>query len=118
MSEIREKAITMVVNIRMYRNKFPWITTFVLHKKADSRDKVPTFMFGLAYDNFFIQCYLPGVDKPEKYNFHLIPTPLDIDEDFIPLGLKDLGSLEKVKKEEVSIGFQFEKMVEESLAGK
>ena len=98
------------------QNPFDFVSCMVFKRKPDHRDNVPSYIFGLAYFNFFFQTYIPLCDEDKTLDGDVsipyIPTPLDYD------GLKyqkfhhDLSSTMKVCKEDVSQPFKYESMEE------
>lgn len=108
------KGFTLVV--RMYREKFPFISCMVFKRKDQDRS-VPAYLFGIAYSNFFLQIAIPLCkDDKDKQGKELtmpyIPTPLDGKVECICCSRVDLSSTDKHKDESCSITFGYESLEE------
>lgn len=96
------------------RNPFGFDSCMIFRRKANHKDNVPAYIFGLAYYNFFFQTYIPLCDEDKALDGNVsipyIPTPLD------DYGVKftrfhhDLSLAEKVSKEDVVQRFTFGNM--------
>lgn len=97
------------------KNPFDFDSCMIFKRKDTSTNAVPTYLFGLAYYNFFFQTYIPFCDTDKQFmgknlTMPYLPTPLD---DF---GLKpailthNLSADEKISKEEVMITLRAERI--------
>ena len=70
------------VCLRFYRNPLLFTSVMIFKKKDSIYTPLPHYVFCLAYRNIVIQMPIPMVDldiqfKGKKFEFPLIPTPLD-----------------------------------------
>jgi len=100
------------LSIRLYEGVHDFNGECMIYKrKEDHIDNVPCYLFGLKYNNLFIQIYIPlcKEDKSIKPPIHvpLIPCQMDADNYRYLSFLKDMSSNTKVSKEQVSITFDY-----------
>ena len=110
----REFAYNLMLIERRYdglMNPFGFNSCMLFKRKDDHRDNVPAYIFGLAYNNFFFETYIPLCDKDKdldgKVEIPFIPTPLDYEGCKYSKMFHDLSSAEKVSKEDVVQEFKF-----------
>lgn len=99
---------------RVYNTtQFPFISCMIYKRKTNHRDKVPAYLFGLAYSHFFLQialpfcaadeeCYSPG----EQLIIPYIPTILD--DKRVTCQDVNLSSAERTSNEDISITIGYE----------
>lgn len=107
------------VCLRFYRNPLLFTSVMIFKKKDSIYTPLPHYVFCLAYRNIVIQMPIPMVDldiqfKGKKFEFPLIPTPLDEYSRPLVSTQIDLSGKEKVKGEVVSIGLKYESAVQTS----
>jgi len=100
-----------------FLNPFEFDSCMIFKRKATSMSPVPTYLFGLAYYNFFIQTFIPFCDSDKQFQgqeltMPYIPTPLDKSGVMPIIKKHNLSSGEKVSKEEVSITLTAEEVEE------
>lgn len=111
------KGYILPVCLRFYRSPLPFTSVMILKKKDNIDTPLPNYVFCLAYRNIVIQMPMPMVDldiqfKGKRFEFPLVPTPLDeYSRPFISTQI-DLSGKEKVKGEVVSIGLKYESAVQ------
>ncbi len=98
------------------KNPFGFDSCMIFRRKANHKDNVPAYVFGLAYFNFFFQTYIPLCDEDKSLEGEVtipyIPTPLDREGINFTRIHHDLSSEEKVSKENVVQRFSYEYMEE------
>lgn len=83
----------------------------IYRRKNNHRDNVPSYLFGLNYNNLFIQIYIPlckgdnSIKGPIQ--IPLIPCKMDADGDCYLHFMQDLSSDKKISKEKVSLMFDY-----------
>lgn len=107
------------VCLRFYRNPLLFTSVMIFKKKDSIYTPLPHYVFCLAYRNIVIQMPIPMVDldiqfKGKKFEFPLIPTPLDEYSRPLVSTQIDLSGKEKVKGEVVSIGLKYKSAVQTS----
>jgi hypothetical protein len=111
------KGYILPVCLRFYRSPLPFTSVMILKKKDNIDTPLPNYVFCLAYRNIVIQMPMPMVDldiqfKGKRFEFPLVPTPLDeYSRPFISTQI-DLSGKEKVKGEVVSIDLKYESAVQ------
>ena len=104
--EIRD----MRLSIRMYNCLEQFNGSCVIYKRNDGcKENMPCYLFGLKYNNFFIQTYIPLCYQDTifsgKISMPLIPCTFDEEGiDYIRY-LPDLSSHDKISKENISLKF-------------
>jgi len=104
-----------IANFRMYggMNRLPFITAILFKRKDNHTDKVPAYVFMLAYDYFVFTVPIPFCELDRCYigdNLSLATLPTPIDDKAKPIDFRwlNLSSSEKVSNEECSISLSFE----------
>lgn len=107
----------MLVERRYMRffNPFVFDSCMIFKRKDSCTNAVPSYIFGLAYYNFFFQTYIPFCDTDKQFRgaqltMPYIPTPLDAEGIRPETKTYNLSSSEKVSKEEVSITLKAEQL--------
>lgn len=122
-NDVEIAAKNLILTERYYMsemNPFVFISCMLFKRKDLCTKAVPTYIFGLAYYNFFFQTYIPFCDTDKQLRgiemtMPYIPTPLD-DNGLTPLiHNHDLSSPEKICNEEVKIILKGESMIEVEL---
>lgn len=100
------------MSIRMYKGLQDFNGVCMIYKRKNNhRDNVPHYLFGLSYNNLFIQIYIPlckgDSSIKEPLQIPLIPCQMDADGiSFLHL-MQDLSSDIKVSKEKISLMFDY-----------
>lgn len=98
------------------KNPFGFDSCMIFRRKADHKDNVPAYVFGLAYYNFFFQTFIPLCDEDKilkgEVKMPYIPTPLDYEGIKYMSWHHDLSSEEKVSKKDVVQRFSYGDMEE------
>lgn len=90
----------LLLVMRIYRSAFPFISCLIFKRKDDSKN-VPSYLFGIAYSNIFLQIPIPLCEKDRdkqgvELSMPLIPTLLDYERvDCISCKPYDLSSSKK-----------------------
>ncbi len=100
------------MSIRMYEGLQDFNGTCMIYKRKDNhRDNIPHYLFGLKYNNLFIQIYIPLCKGDSSLKgpiqIPLIPSQMDVDGIRYLHFTQDLSSDEKVFKEKVSLMFDY-----------
>lgn len=104
------------LSIRIYESLSDFNGSCVLYKrKLNSINNVPCYLFGLSYNNFFIQTYIPLCDEDINLKgtvtMHYIPSHHDL-EGFGYLDVyNDMSSTKKHFSEDVSMTFTYKDLV-------
>jgi len=106
--------------VRIYQSLLPCNGKCMLYKrKTKCVDNVPGYLFGLSYNNIFIQNYLPLCDNDKTLHgsitMPLIPCESDKEGYKFIYYDYDLSSNKKVYGENVSLSFSYENLKEPKL---
>ena len=106
-----------IANFRMYggMNRLPFITALLMKRKENHTDKVPAYIFMLAYDYFAFTIPIPFCELDRCYigediSMTVIPTPFDFHSSPITYKWIDFSSPDKVSNEQCSVSMHFERM--------
>ena len=96
--------------VRIYESLLPFNGQCMIYKRKPNHvNNVPCYLFGLSYNNIFIQTYLPLSDNDKalngSVNMPFIPCESDRDGFRYLCFDCDLSSTEKVFSEDVSLSF-------------
>ena len=102
----------LYLSIRLYEGVHDFNGECMIYKRKDNHhNNVPCYLFGLKYNNLFIQIYIPlcKEDKSIKSPIlvPLIPCQMDANNYRYLYFLEDMSSNTKVSKEQVSITFDY-----------
>lgn len=100
------------LSIRLYEGVHDFNGECMIYKrKDDHKENVPCYLFGLKYNNLFIQIYIPlckediSIQGPIK--IPLIPCQMDAEGNRYLHFINDMSSNKKVSKEKVSLTFDY-----------
>lgn len=110
----------LIVRYRFYpgMRPLPFVSCMLFKRKENAKKAVPYCLFCVAYSNFVFQIHVPCCEKDavlhgKKIDLLLIPTPLDYNRSTLRLPENlDFSSVEKVKKEPVSISLSYKRIEE------
>lgn len=106
------EGLILPVSLRIYPQPLPF-TTAMIFRRREAEDNInPHYVFVLAYKHIVFQLPLPMVDadlrfKGAKIKFPMAPTPLDLTSRSIVNTMLELGSADRIKGEEVTIGLKY-----------
>lgn len=100
------------LSIRLYEGVHDFNGECMIYKrKDDHKENVPCYLFGLKYNNLFIQIYIPLCKEDKSIqgpiNIPLIPCQMDAEGNRYLHFINDMSSNKKVSKEKVSITFDY-----------
>lgn len=113
-SENSQTSNSFLLRERVYNTtQFPFISCMIYKRKTNHRDKVPAYLFGLAYSHFFLQIALPFCTADEEcysYGEQLIMPyiPTILDDKRVTCQDVNLSSAEKRLDEDVAITVGYE----------
>lgn len=100
------------LSIRLYEGVHDFNGECMIYKRKDNhKDNVPCYLFGLKYNNLFIQIHIP-LCKEDRYiqgpiSVPVIPCQMDAEGIRYLHYLNDMSSNQKVSKEKVSISYDY-----------
>ena len=100
------------LSIRLYEGLNDFNGECMIYKrKDDNKENVPRYLFGLKYNNLFIQISIPLCKEDKSIEDHiqelLIPCQMDAEGNSYLHFINDMSSSNKVSKEKVSITFSY-----------
>ena len=100
------------LSIRLYEGLNDFNGECMIYKRKDNcKDNVPRYLFGLKYNNLFIQISIPLCKEYISFEDHiqdlLIPCQMDAEGNRYLHFNNDMSSNNKISKEKVSITFDF-----------
>lgn len=100
------------LSIRFYEGLHDFNGKCMIYKrKDDHKDNVPRYLFGLKYNNLFIQISIPlckdNKSIEDLIQDLLIPCQMDAEGNRYLHFINDMSSNKKVSKEEISITFNY-----------
>ena len=100
------------LSIRLYEGLHDFNGECMIYKrKEDHKGNVPRYLFGLKYNNLFIQISIPLCKENVSIEDHiqelLIPCQMDAEGNRYLHFINDMSSNKKVSKEKVSITFNY-----------
>lgn len=104
------------MSIRMYEGLQNFNGLCMIYKRKNNHgDNLPSYLYGLNYNNLFIQIYIPlckgDCSIKEPVQMPLIPCKMDADGIRYLHFLQDLSSDKKVFKEKVSLVFDYKDFI-------
>lgn len=100
------------ISIRLYEGLQDFDGVGMIYKRKNNhRDNVPSYLFGLKYNNLFIQIIIPlckgDLSINDPTHIPLIPCQMDADGIRYLHFIQDLSSEKKISKEKVSLMFDY-----------
>lgn len=100
------------LSIRLYEGLNDFNGDCMIYKrKDDNKEIVPRYLFGLKYNNLFIQISIPLCKEDNSIEDHIqelfIPCQMDAEGNSYLHFINDMSSSNKVSKEKVSITFSY-----------
>lgn len=106
----------LYLGVRIYESLLPFNGKCMIYKRKANNTDVPCYLFGLSYNNIFIQTYIPLCDEDmsQRGNVTMPFIPSESDKKGFRYNFYDydLSSTEKVYNEEVSMSFNYEHLNE------